>query len=312
MGNSAVAGPQGKAPLPKSEGGWYLTDDFWQHYEKLTPLGVGRTCEATLVRKAGVGEVDRTKYACKVIKKGRPTMKAMFVREHKILQRLHHPNCVRLIGAYEDPTHFYIVMTACPGGELFTRIKSGANFNELETCTLVRYMVRSIHHLHSQNIVHRDLKPENCLLDNNERVPNLRLIDFGSAVLLNESASGEKHQELAGTPYYMSPEAVRNIERTGEQLKATDMWSIGVITFVLLSGKPPFGGKTTKEIFNKILSGKLSWPSGCNWSDELKDFLRKCITRNMKKRMKIDDALRHPWFDQIPEPGSVIDRKSVV
>jgi len=286
--------------MSKTEGGWYITDNFWNHFEKLTPLGIGRTCEVVITRK--IGGVDKTEYACKILNKGRPMIKRLFERELLILNQIRHPNLVRLIGAYEDSEHYYLVMTCCPGGELFARIKSGANYSEMETCNLIRDLLRGIKHLHDRDIVHRDLKPENCLLDSTDRVPNLRLIDFGSAV--HASNSSEKHQEIAGTPYYMSPEAVRNTQRTGDQLKATDMWSVGVITYVLLCGKPPFGGKTTKDIFGKILTGKLSWPKDSQWSDDLKDFLRRCITRNLKKRIDVNTALKHKWFQQIPEPGA--------
>jgi len=243
---------------------------------------------------------DKTPYACKVIKKGRSNIDAMFAREFEILKRLHHPNCVRLIGAYEDLENYYLVMTQCLGGELFGRVKSGAKYTEKEVCTIIKHLLSALQHLHNQNIVHRDLKPENCLFDNEQRISNLRLIDFGSAFIINDM--NRKYQELAGTPYYMSPEAVRNVERTGEELKATDIWSAGVITYILLCGKPPFGGKTTKEIFTKILSGKLSWPKENVWSDELKDFLRHCLTRNMRKRTDVNSALQHPWFDQVETP----------
>lgn len=299
MGTSA----SNDSKMKRTEAGWYVCENFWTYFEKLKTLGIGRTCEVVITRK--IGQTDRTQYACKILKKGRPTMKKLFEREFSILKRLHHSNLPRLIGAYEDDSNFYLVMTSCPGGELFARIKNGANYNEVETCTLIRDLLRAIKHLHDQDIVHRDLKPENCLLDNNDRLPNLRLIDFGSAVYAGDPY--EKHQEIAGTPYYMSPEAVRNVSRTGDQLKGTDMWSIGVITYVLLCGKPPFGGKTTKEIFGKILTGKLSWPKDSNWSDDLKDFLRRCITRNMRKRIDVNSALEHQWFRIIPEPGAVLE-----
>jgi len=95
----------------------------------------------------------------------------------------------------------------------------------------------------------------------------------------------------------MSPEAVRNLDRSEYELKATDIWSIGVITYVMMSRRPPFGGPTNKDIFTKILKYKLKWPRDANWSNELKDFLRRIIEKDTFKRMTMDMALAHPWVN---------------
>eukprot|EP00494_Astrolonche_serrata_P012598 UN12702 len=114
-------------------------------------------------------------------------------------------------------------MTKCAGGELFSKVKSGARYNESETKYFVYCLLKALKHIHDQNIVHRDLKLENCLLDDIGRLSNLRLIDYGSAIQYDPNKTNECFQDLAGTPYYMSPEAVRNMERSGSELKATDI-----------------------------------------------------------------------------------------
>jgi len=277
----------------KTEHGWYQCNNFWDYWEQKQPLGNGRTCEVVVVQKKN--DQDKTEYACKIIKKTTLNMKRLFEREFHILKKLNHPNCVRLIGAYVDNVCYYLVTSLSRGGELFDRIKKGPNYSEEEVRIIVTYFLSALKHCHDQNIVHRDLKPENFLMDDDKRLSNVRLIDFGSAAQF-ENNSKELYSDLAGTPYYMSPEAVRNVKRVGEDLKPTDMWSCGVITFVLLCGKPPFGGREPKDIFTKILRGKLSWPPDTNWSNELKDFLRRCITRNMHKRLTVKQALEHPFI----------------
>lgn len=221
-------------------------------------------------------------------------MKKLFERECTILSKLSHLNCINFIAAYQDTESFYLITSLCHGGELFHRITtSAAPYTEEEGRALCEQMLRSVKHCHDRNIIHRDLKPENFMFDDETRGSNMRLIDFGSAVIVEE---GRSYKELAGTPYYMSPESVRNLDRTEFELKATDIWSIGIITYVCLSRRPPFGGPTNKDIFTKILKYKLKWPRDCTWSDELKDFLRRIIEKDSFKRMTMDEALQHPWI----------------
>lgn len=269
-------------------------NDFWKEWTKVRSLGKGRTCEVVEVKRRKSAGAELGPFACKILKKGKLALKKLFDREVEILKMLNHPNCVRFAGHYQDSDNYYILMTLCQGNELFHRITTSKEpFTEDEGKKISEFMLKSIKHCHDQGIIHRDLKPENFMFDIKDRGSNLRLIDFGSAVIVED---GKSYKELAGTPYYMSPESVRNLDRSEFELKATDVWSIGVITYVLLSRRPPFGGPTNKDIFTKILKYKLKWPRNCKWSYELKDFLRKIIEKDTFKRMTLEEALNHPWI----------------
>lgn len=283
----------GGLPVQTPERGSLVeVDDFWQYWKAQHKLGKGRTCEVVqIVSKDGARHGP---YACKILKKGKIAMQKIFERECKILTFLHHANCIEFINGYTDNKAHYIVTNLCKGGELFHRITTTEEpYTEEDGRRISRDMLLSVKHIHDMGIIHRDLKPENFMFDTKERTSNLRLIDFGSAV---EVQHGKKYKELAGTPYYMSPESVRNLDRTEFELRATDVWSIGVITYVAMSRRPPFGGPTNKDIFTKILKYKLKWPRNCKWSNELKDFLRRVIEKDTVKRMTLDEAMKHPWI----------------
>lgn len=271
-------------------------DDFWNYWKIIRKLGKGRTCEVVEIvsKKCPTRESREGPYACKILKKGKIAMQKIYERECKILTLLQHENCIEFVNGYTDDEAHYIVTNLCDGGELFHRITTTDEpYNEDDGRRITHDMLLSVKHIHEKGIIHRDLKPENFMFDTKDRASKLRLIDFGSAV---EVQHGKKYKELAGTPYYMSPESVRNLNRTEFDLRATDVWSIGVITYVTMSRRPPFGGPTNKDIFTKILKYKLKWPRACRWSNELKDFLRRVIEKDTVKRMTIEEALQHPWI----------------
>jgi len=281
-----------KVIVSPEQGELLVVGDFWEYWRVNRKLGKGRTCE--VVEIVSKGNNPQGPYACKILKKGKIAMQKIYERECKILTLLSHENCIEFINGYTDEDAHYIVTNLCDGGELFHRITTTEQpYTEEDGRRITRDMLLSVKHIHDMGIIHRDLKPENFMFDTKERTSKLRLIDFGSAV---EVQHGKKYKELAGTPYYMSPESVRNLDRTEFELRATDVWSIGVITYVAMSRRPPFGGPTNKDIFTKILKYKLKWPRNCKWSDELKDFLRRVIEKDTVKRMTLDEALQHPWI----------------
>ena len=156
-------------------------------------------------------------------------------------------------------------------------------------------MLLSIKYLHSKNIVHRDLKPENFVFESNEQSANIVLIDFGCAKVVNDD---KEYKDLVGTVYYLAPELAAQssrVHKTGKVLKMADIWSIGVIAYVMLTGRPPFKGRTNKDIFTHIIKDQLKFPSDVELSDGFKDFVKKALIKNPYKRISIDEALRHPW-----------------
>jgi len=291
--NNSTEGPVPPESLPRPEKGTRVeVNDFWDFWKITRKLGKGRTCE--VVEIIAKGPRTDGPYACKILKRGKMAMQKIFERECNILNILHHKNCIEFINGYTDEEAHYIVTNLCDGGELFHRITTTEQpYTEEDGRRITKDMLEAVKHIHDKGIIHRDLKPENFMFDTRDRTSKLRLIDFGSAV---EVQHGKKYKELAGTPYYMSPESVRNLDRTEFELRATDVWSIGVITYVAMSRRPPFGGPTNKDIFTKILKYKLKWPRNCEWSNELKDFLRRVIEKDTVKRMSLDEALQHPWI----------------
>jgi len=279
---------------PPPKGTTISVEDFWKYWTVTRNLGKGRTCEVVEIVAKNRNARNRGPYACKILRKGKLAMKKLFERECNILKHISHPNCIEFLNGYIGQDNYFIVTNRCNGGELFHRITTNVTpYSESEGRRICRDMLLAVGHIHENGIIHRDLKPENFMFDTGDRDSKLRLIDFGSAVIVED---GKSYKELAGTPYYMSPESVRNLDRSEYELRATDVWSIGIITYVIMSRRPPFGGPTNKDIFTKILKYKLKWPRACKWSDELKDFLRRIIEKDTFKRMTLNEALAHPWI----------------
>ena len=156
-------------------------------------------------------------------------------------------------------------------------------------------MLKSIEYLHSKNIVHRDLKPENFVFESNSTSANIVLIDFGCAKVVNDD---KEYKDLVGTVYYLAPELAAQssrVHKTGKVLKCADIWSIGVIAYVMMTGRPPFKGRTNKDIFTHIIKDQLKFPNDVDLSDGFKDFVKRTLVKNPYKRISIDEALRHPW-----------------
>ncbi|XP_076935190.1 calcium-dependent protein kinase 29-like [Bidens hawaiensis] len=235
-------------------------------------------------------------YACKSIsKKKLVTIKEMddMRREIILLQHLTgQPNIVEFKGAYEDETSVHLVMELCSGGELFDRIIKRGSYSEKEAGKIGRQIVNVVHACHFMGVMHRDLKPENFLMVSQDEDAPLKATDFGLSVFFEE---GKSYSEIVGSPYYVAPEVLRR--RYGKEI---DVWSAGVILYILLSGVPPFWGENERSIFKAILEGSLDlhsppWPS---ISPSAKDLISKMLTRNPKKRITADKALEHPWLKE--------------
>jgi len=184
-------------------------------------------------------------------------------------------------------------MEHCNGGELFERLLEIERFSEDDSKRIIKQCLQALKHLHDMNIAHRDLKPENVLFSSNE---NVKLIDFGMSKLMADEAKDQLMNTKLGTPYYVSPEVL-----DGKYDKRCDLWSIGVITFVLLAGEPPFNGENAAAVFKKIKTTDYEF-SNPVWktdvSKEAKKFIERLIEPNLKRRMTVEEALEHPWFDQ--------------
>ena len=238
---------------------------------------------------------DDTVYAIKTIKKTRIQRdEDSLKREVRLMVTLDHPNIVNLFDLYEDVKYYHLIMEYCKGGELFERIIQIGRYTEKRAAMLMKQIISAVKFLHDNNIAHRDLKPENFLFESDDNDSILKLIDFGlSNKFCSKKGKVERMETIVGTPYYVAPEVLK-----GAYGPLCDMWSIGVIMFILLSGKYPFVGNTENEIFKKILTSDVNMSSGV-WktlSANSKDLIVKCLTKNPAKRINAKAALDHPWF----------------
>lgn len=218
--------------------------------------------------------------------------KRMFFNEINILKDLDHPNILKMYEFFEDEKRYYIVTDICKGGELFDEIVARGKFTETDAAMLMKQVLSCINYCHTNNIVHRDLKPENILLEQNKEFDQIKIIDFGTSLVLKE---GEKLDEKLGTPYYIAPEVLA--KNYGAKC---DIWSCGVITYIILSGIPPFNGASDQEIMKKVKLGKFSFndPVWKSMSETCKDFISSLLTLDQSKRPSAQEALKHDWLTQ--------------
>jgi len=211
--------------------------------------------------------------------------KKMLFNEINNLKDLDHPNILKMYEFFEDEKRYYIVTDICKGGELFDEIVARGKFTEVDASMLMKQVLGCINYCHSNKIVHRDLKPENILLEQNKEFDQIKIIDFGTSLVFDEN---KKLDEKLGTPYYIAPEVLA--KNYGAKC---DIWSCGVITYITLSGIPPFNGASDQEIMKKVKSAKVSFadPVWAQVSDQAKDFITQLLTKEQDKRPSAEQAL---------------------
>ncbi|XP_078177746.1 calcium-dependent protein kinase 4 isoform X1 [Carex rostrata] len=216
-------------------------------------------------------------------------------KEVRILCSLRgHENIVHFFNAFEDDSFVYIVMELCEGGELLDRIlaKKNSRYSEKDAAVIVRQMLKVVAECHLHGFVHRDLKPENFLFKSTTEDSPLKATDFGLSDIISP---GKKFHDIVGSAYYVAPEVLKR--RSGPE---SDVWSIGVITYILLCGKRPFWDRTEDGIFREVLKNKPDfrrkpWPS---ISAGAKDFVKKLLVKNPRARLTAAQALSHPWVKE--------------
>ncbi|KAK1369884.1 Calmodulin-domain kinase CDPK protein [Heracleum sosnowskyi] len=268
----------------------------------------GHTCHA----KGKKGDLKDHPLAVKIISKSKMTTAISIEdvrREVKILKALSgHKNLVKYHDACEDTNNVYIVMELCEGGELLDRILSrGGKYTEEDAKLIVVQILSVVAFCHLQGVVHRDLKPENFLFSSRNEDADMKLIDFGLSDFIRPD---ERLNDIVGSAYYVAPEVLHRSYSV-----EADIWSIGVITYILLCGSRPFWARTESGIFRAVLRADpnfddLPWPSV---SPEAKDFVKRLLNKDYRKRMTAAQALTHPWLrsENHPIPLDILMYKLV-
>nr|GMC86181.1 calcium-dependent protein kinase 26-like [Ipomoea batatas] len=279
----ASAGLQAESVLKTKTGN---LKDFYKLGDK---LGYGQFGTTFICIESATGN----KYACKSISKRKLVSEEDVEDVRREIEIMHHlaghPNVISIKDSYEDSVAVHVVMELCAGGELFDRIVKRGHYSERQAAQLTRTIAGVIQTCHSLGVMHRDLKPENFLFVSGEEDSPLKTIDFGLSTFFKP---GEIFEDVVGSPYYVAPEVLK--KHYGQE---ADVWSAGVIVYILLSGVPPFWGETEQDIFEEVVNGELDFKAEA-WtkiSDSAKDLVTKMLDRDTKKRLTAHDVLCHPW-----------------
>ncbi|XP_042014083.1 calcium-dependent protein kinase 17-like [Salvia splendens] len=277
-------------------------EDINKHYTIGEEVGRGEFGVTHLCTDKKTGE----QFACKIIAKHKLESKEDMEDVRREVQIMYHltgqENIVDLKGAYEDAHSVHLVMELCGGGELFDRIVTKGHYTEKEAATLMRTIVQIVHTCHMMGVIHRDLKPENFLMLNKDEDSPVKATDFGLSVFYKP---GDELNDVVGSAYYIAPEVLKR--SYGAE---ADVWSIGVMLYILLSGVPPFWAESEAEIFNAILEGHVDfsadpWPTISNGA---KDLVSKILASDPTQRLTAAQVLNHPWIKEEGEaPDTPLD-----
>ncbi|XP_048859063.1 calcium/calmodulin-dependent protein kinase IGb isoform X1 [Brienomyrus brachyistius] len=261
------------------------TDNIQDVFDFIEILGSGAFSEVFMVKERKTGK----HFALKCVKK-KPKRDNILENEIAVLQRIKHENVVGLEGIYESRTHYYLLMQLVSGGELFDRILERGVYTEKDASLVIRQVLQAVSYLHKNGIVHRDLKPENLLYYSTDENSKIMISDFG----LSKMEDNGIMSTACGTPGYVAPEVLAQKPYS----KAVDCWSIGVITYILLCGYPPFYEETETRLFSKIMKAQYEFdsPFWDNISDSAKDFIGNMMQKNPRMRYTPEQALRHSWI----------------
>lgn len=241
-------------------------------------------------------------YAIKSIRKSRVSKIEVLRREIDILKDVNHPNIIRLKEVHEDDKYLHLITDLCTGGELFDRIiaktqSAEGHFSEKDAAFLIHSILDAIQYCHDEKrIVHRDLKPENFLYATEEDDSPIKIIDFGLS--RPDVSPNSIMRTKVGTPYYVAPEVLKR-----KYTASCDIWSIGVISYILLCGYPPFYGDSDTQIFDSVKAAYFDFPSP-EWdsiSDEAKDFICCLLKKDPTKRLTAAQAIQHKWIQLYAE-----------
>ena len=264
-----------------------IKKDPEENYKKLKLIGRGSYGSVYKVQNKNTDTIR----AMKTLQKYNSNEEEI-INEISILKKLDHPNIIKIFEFYSNSDSYSLITEFCTEGDLSDMIKEQVPLSEKQ-CSFIMYQIfLAINYCHKSNILHSDLKPENILIKEykNNNYPIIKICDFGTSQIFEK---GKYERKLTGSSYYVSPEVINN-----NYNEKCDIWSSGVILYILLSGKMPFNGNSDLEIFEKIKSGKYdleSFPFD-SISSEAKNLIKLCLNLDCKKRISAEEALKHSWF----------------
>ena len=274
-------------------------------YEVKNKLGRGKF---GLV-KLGIDKKTGQKVAIKIMKKSNMDSSDLeLVRtEIEILKICQHPNIIRLYNVFENADYMYIIMEYCSGGDLFSYLEN-RNFrvSEKRASTIIHKMSTAVYYMHSFGVAHRDLKPENVLMTSEDEDSDIRILDFGLSKILGPY---EKCDEPYGTLTYCAPEIIVDEPYS----RAVDLWSLGIMTYLMVSGKLPFNSEDENEIARQVVYDEPDYSRNPVWkniSAECKDFIKRLLNKDQNKRMTIKEALEHKWIKMFDDNKFTESRKT--
>ena len=264
----------------------------FKDYTEIKLLGSGSFATVKLVKNNYTGMIR----AMKIIKKkynydSSDENDLDILNEINILKQIDHPNVVKIFEFYNSDDAFYLITEYCEGGELFKLISQKKILTEIQ-CAYIMYQVLSaIKYCHKMKIMHRDLKPENILIYKHNKEKDffdVKICDFGTSQVFKK---GEWQSQPCGSVYYVAPEVIYKKFNS-----KCDLWSCGVIMFMLLSNKAPFGGRNDKDIIQNVLSGTYNKNFLKNCSETTLDLISKLLEKDYKLRINADDSMKHQNF----------------
>jgi serine/threonine protein kinase len=274
--------------------GFFKKSEVKKNYELGKDLGSGNFAvvkEGTKTAANKTAEIPN-KVAIKVIDKAKVEDMNDIQREIEVMSMLDHPNVVKLFEIYDEPKKMMLVMELVTGGELFDRIVAKGSYTEKDAAEVMKTLCQALSYMHAKKVVHRDLKPENILYSDPSESAAIRVADFGLARVV----SGKEMMKTAcGTPGYVAPEVLKN---KGYDSGAVDMWSAGVILYILLCGFPPFYEEELPALFEQILHARYDFPSPWwdNISQDAKSLVTALLTIDPKQRATAEDVLQKKWI----------------
>lgn len=275
-----VTSEQGKSVIPSKEEGkkkqWCLED-----FEIGRPLGKGKFGNVYLARE----KQSKFILALKVLFKSqleKAGVEHQLRREVEIQSHLRHPNILRLYGYFHDTTRVYLILDYAPRGELYRELQRCSKFDDQKTATYITELADALMYCHSKKVIHRDIKPENLLLGSSGE---LKIADFGWSV----HAPSSRRSTLCGTLDYLPPEMIEG--RMHDE--KVDLWSLGVLCYEFLVGKPPFEAESHQETYRRISKVEFQFPQFV--AEGARDMISKLLKHNPNQRLPLKNVLEHPW-----------------